>query len=231
MSKMVDRPLSQIYRFYTGQYADGQITSYCPEGSNRSLLRKVKHMMDQLPTDSRILDLGSGNFYLARLLQVHYKLHNIPTPSVRIVSVDYARITKPTHLETDAIRADGAHLPFQDNVFEGAASNLALDYMGKEAIFDLLRVLKPGARAYINLMQRSMLPSTLSHIDSTELTLRQRDTYDACKYLADNQILHKDADSLQQQYESFGFQVLSLAAGDNQTKDKWWELEVRKPNA
>lgn len=231
MPQTADRPLVQIARFYTDQYADGRITSYCPEGSNSSLLRKGQQMMETLPDGSHILDLGSGNFYFARLLQAHYKLHHAPPPHVRIISVDYARLVKPPHLKTSAVRADGAKLPFKDSVFEAVVSNLAMDYMGENAIADLLRVLKPGAKAFINLMQEGMLPSTLSRINLSELTIRQRDTYDACKYLADNRLLYNTAYPLQQKYESHGFKVHSLAMGDSQTKDKWWELEVQKPNA
>lgn len=224
-----NRPIEQLRRFYTKQYSDEQITSFCPPGTNSSLVRRGRAAIDALPDGATVLDLGAGAFYFTGLLQSSYKLNGIDFPNKRIVSVELVPVTKKPHLKTDAIQADGAYLPFQDNVIDLAVSNMAMDFMGDKAGADLLRVLRPGASAHINLMQLDMLPTKLEAMEPSTLSVRQRDTYDSCLYLKENNVLFEDPELLSEKYRKLGFQVASLSQGTSGGRDKWWEVELIKP--
>jgi len=68
---------------------------------------KVKPLMDYLPADAKILDLGSGNCMITN----HLKKHGYNVTAIDVKNLSIVEDISP-------IIYDGVHLPFEDNSFD-----------------------------------------------------------------------------------------------------------------
>lgn len=214
-----------VQGFYSRMYRREKQDS--PDASRYSLERRAKIAFSGLPKESFVLDLGAGR----RIFEREYN-RSFGVPGYRIVTVDFADIKKDQllidHPTFNHFQADGKRLPFASGSFSGAVSNMALDFMGHEAIEELSRVLKPQAVALINLHHPFLIPPDIEkRLENRFLNPAARTVLTFWKYLKDNDILFKSKEQIIKAFQNDGFKVLGVKEAKDGT-DKWWELDMVK---
>ncbi|HBH46854.1 MAG: hypothetical protein A2445_01110 [Candidatus Jacksonbacteria bacterium RIFOXYC2_FULL_44_29] len=151
------------------------------------------------------------------------------------------------------LQADANEMPFKDNTFGIAVSNLALDFIGYEAIREMKRVLKEGGRAIINLHHKDMLMPSREELDKEirqiKIDLSQTSQVDVesvidarqerlkllefWEALDRNDKLFKNRNQILDIFGDFGFQIDELnfkydASDPAEAKNWWWELVLTK---
>jgi SAM-dependent methyltransferase len=123
-----------------------------PEGSGSPpLVSHWRRWMRDLPTHGEVLDVGSGNGVL-----LSHLLIALPASPVRGVGVD---VTQPSLAWLEAFAPDqrlriechagvaAENLPFETGRFVASTSQFGIEYADmSQAVPEVLRVLKPGAR-------------------------------------------------------------------------------------
>ncbi len=242
-------PDGELNAFYTAYYKfsrKNQKNMECenredsPDESRESLIKRVHPFVEFLPETSIVLDLGAGRQIFERGYEDAYG-----RPKCQIVSVDIANIRKEQLLAQDYphIQVSGRNMPFRDEVFEIAISNMAFDFMLPEVLPELHRVTKPGAQVFLNLHH----PSLVQYDINRELTqvsrkikyeekygkksddkLRlKRAVFLYHRYLRDSKVLFETDDQIKCYFNNGGFEVLFVNL-QSDLRDKWWEVDLIK---
>lgn len=235
---------AENHDFYSSFYKTRDDDS--PSLSRHSILTRLYANLTSNTALSLILDLGAGKQilereYIAKLAKQKQQ------PNCHFLTVDLADITHNQLLASPTycthFKVDGCALPFSDEKFDAAISNMALDFMGPKAINEIHRILAKGCRAFLNFHHPSMIPENLenliakvyrkinnkirSHGTISEFTRFELKSLLHRKYLRDNNILFQTTDQITEVLSSHGFtvtNVLEAAAFD----EKWWEADVIK---
>lgn len=219
-------PKTHLMGFYSNLYR-GEANSDSPEQTKTSLLERSASHILSLREDDVIIDIGSGPQIIPR------QLKSYGHPKCRIVTVDMADIPKHKLLMRDRsnvahVRADGSKLPFQDESFSLAVSNMALDIMPREAIPELSRVLKPGAKAFLNLHHPFLIPENLDELLlDPKIKKNQKRALDFWQHLKKNGILFNNQAEIVNSFASAGFNIVRVEEANN-SSDKWWEVDLVK---
>ena len=210
---------------YSKLYTDGSFKYDCPEGTLFSLARRAGEKLASLSPSDLYLDLGCAK----QIFEQRFGYNH----TGRAITVDIADIRKQDLLARKNgalhLTANGASLPFFSNSFEAVVSNMALDFMPKEAVREVFRVLRPGGEVFVNLHH----PNMIRNIDQMikEGPARSGKTSDvlACwKYLKDHNKLYQTAEEVRDIFESNGFAVTHLKQATD-GEDFWWEVDLHKP--
>lgn len=219
-------PKRHLEGFYSRLYR-GEANSDSPEQTKTSLLaRSASHILALRETDIMI-DVGSGPQIIPRQLKAYGH------PKCKIVTVDMADIPEHKLLMKNRsnvthVRADGSKLPFENETFSLAVSNMALDLMPREAIPELSRVLKPGAKTFLNLHHPFLIPENLDELLlDPKIKKSQKRALDFWQHLKRNGILFKNPAEIENAFTSAGFNIVKIKEVDNHS-DKWWEVDLVK---
>jgi ubiquinone/menaquinone biosynthesis C-methylase UbiE len=153
----VDRA-GESHVFYTNYYQGERSDS--PDQGRLSILRRLDQAMSELPQTSFVLDIGAGK----QALESEYRNIYGNSPH-RFMTLDIANVSREQLLAPgfEHMIANGEQMPFPDNTFSLAASNMAIDFMHREALSEVGRILKPGAKLLLNLHHpRSIIPPDLN---------------------------------------------------------------------
>lgn len=220
-------PRNKLAGFYSKFY--GKHKSDSPDTSRASLLRRAHPYMSELTAGKFVLEVGSGRQIVTR----QYLRDRFTRFTFTMVTLDIAELRRKQLLAKDSanvthVRADGTHLPFQTDSFSLVMSNMALDFMGEEAIAELFRVLKPQGRAEVNLHHPSLIPDNLDKLlTSRKASKTERAVLEHWDYLRTNHILTSEPDILLAKFTRHGFSITRLEEAKDST-DTWWELSIRK---
>jgi len=128
------------------------------------------------------------------------------------------------------INADSVHLPFAHETFQIAISNMALDFMPRETIDELYRVMQPNAHIFLNLHHPDLIYGELSKFEPrfNELQPSQQETVLFWRYLVDQQMLYHSEDECLNVFQERGFQINHIRQNQEgyMTNDKWWEIDM-----
>lgn len=223
--KDLEDPSKLVCDFYSAMYHHDKQDS--PDKSRHSLKRRARKYFANLPTAVFVLDLGSGR----RIFEKEYFCSFGP-PNYEIVTLDFAEIDR-NQLLVDRpnlfhIRADGKKLPFNNECFSGAVSNMAIDFMLPEALDELQRVLKAGSVVLINLHHPSLIPEDINDVlKNKSLSSRKKVVLTFWKYLKDDHVLFESEEQIRKVFKSAGFEVNNVQEARDKT-DRWWEVDMVK---
>ena len=205
--------------------------AHSPQESVISLLQRSRHITEGLGAGDVVLDIGSGR----QNLEITYK-RMYGKPDFTLLSMDFANLRRKQLLARDTknvhhIQADGTALPLRDNSISLVVSNMALDFMPKEAIGEIARVLKPGGNAYINLSYPALKLENVPDLDalmaSRKTTASKRNELQFWRdYLMNNDVLVSDTKSAADVYSRHGFTVQSMQEVPNRNYD-WCEVDMK----
>jgi len=210
--------------FYTRYYVSEKQDS--PNKSRVSLRGRLQRASSSHPSGALVLDMGAGRQVLEKeYAQAHGRC------DLAFISVDIASISRRHLLASTTashVRASGAHLPFDDGVFDIAVSGMALDFMPPEAITEAYRVLVNRGGLLLNLHHPSLISEKLDDIAKRKsLSQRTKDILAFFKYLRDHSILLENITEIQQVFGGHGFEVERVAEASDSV-DRWWEVDMRK---
>jgi len=207
-------------------------------------MRRCDPYFSSLEQGDFILDIGAGRQIFENEYAKYREKNKSEPLNCRIITFDLADI-KNDQLFTNHphIQADGTNLPFADGSIAGAVSNMALDFIPKEAIGELNRVLKQGASVFLNLHHEHLIPLYLDY-DLNRLLKKIQDknkfkgripekwlqdfaVLNHRKYLRDNNILYKSEKQIREIFGQNDFKVLRATEATD-GKDKWWEVDLVK---
>lgn len=215
------RPLADFYTvYYRHEKADSPVQSII------SLARRAKSEIEKLGNEAWLLDLGAGR-------QIFEK--NYPWKiNCHIVTLDIATLVRKQLLARKTsfhVQGDGTHLPFPDNFFALAISNLALDFMPKEARAELSRVLILESPVYLNLHHPNLKDQDLAFFAQKA---RERKLSSSGKQvlghwldLKNGQSLFWSKEQIEEIFGKHGFQV-SRVHEIIDPKGRWWEVDMVK---
>ena len=215
-------PVGVVARFYSRMYQREKSDS--PDQSRVQLAKRIMPYMQQLGNDDYVLGLGSGTQLFEKQYLTTY------TTNAKIVTLDIAEIERRRLLAikygVEHVVGDGSKLPFADNVFSFAVSNMALDFMPENAISELHRVLKPNAHALVGLHHPVLIPDDLEKLlEDPVIKQNVRDVLNFWKYLKDNNILFTNPNEIRNRFEKHGF-IVKRVRETHDEHDKWWEVDL-----
>ena len=218
--------------FYTRNKEDS------PDFSRTSLLRRARRYTNDLGSQDYVLDLGAGRQILERMYVQAYG-----RPRFGIVTVDIADIgekillTARYPINIRHVRANGAQLPFPHNSFPLVLSNMALDFMPRNAISEMYRVTRPSGHALVNLHHPSLIPANLDELLEKSGTVGWNHRRNVgrihpevlafWKYLRDNRILFENPYEIRTAFSEHGFIVQDVRE-TSKREDTWWEVDLLK---
>lgn len=237
--------VAENHAFYSAYYNKFGIRDDSPSGSRLSLIRRASSNFANLKHGEWVLDLGSGR----QILEYEYA-DCINSLGVNWIALDIAEFDKSKLLTSPNIdaqrhlRASGSNLPFATEGLSGMVSNMALDFMPREAIQDLFRSLKYGSHLLLNLHHPSLIPSDLDHqisknnrairhkIDARPSTKEKLQLERAAlahkRYLRDNRVLFSSTTEINDTFSSYGFYINRVGLGGSPTGERWWEADLQK---
>lgn len=223
-------PAPRIDDFYTSLYQSGE-KSDSPDKSRVSMARRMRVQFGELGPDDSVVSLGSGPQVIERQYLSAYR-----DMTWKTVTLDFAQIVAKKLLakkqNINHTTAKGEFLPFQNESFSGAISNMALDFMPERAFAEIYRVLKPGSPVIVNLHHPDMIPDNLEELNKNgEIN---PDVYNQWKYLKENNILFSSPEQIRDKFQRYGFRVERVALSNERDlshEDKWWEVDLIKPKS
>lgn len=200
-----------------------------PEEARVSLTRRFKSCLLNLEGNEWVLDLGAGRQAMERQWMRNWR-NKI---ECNIATVDISSIRKRQLLQRSNIhhsRADGARLPYKDGSFSAAISSMGLELMPTEAIPELARVLKPGGKAFINVLHPSI--STGKAVSLSECHKRKGKTdnkYDKFweYYAREDNVFGKGKNNIQKVLEEFGFGIDRIETVSSYLT-AWIEIDITR---
>lgn len=259
-SAKVDK-IQEAEKMYSAYY--GIEVSDSLEASRSTLIQRVRPVIVSLPGNSHVLDIGAGR----QILEAEYgeqfcvvvpgKAEYLHPEHVQFHTVDIARLSDEQLLAKKYANVhhrqeSATELSFDDNSIAFAMSNLAIDFMPKEALAELFRVLKPGSQAFLNLhYQDTLIPWDIKEriaklkkkIEYTKAageiakiqTQLKLATAEYFQFLRDEKILYTSKQQIVDTFESYGFVVTRVGLSQGADKKtfisgKWWEVELQKPS-
>ncbi len=228
-------PVGESHAFYSLYYRLEKSDS--PVKSRESMISRMSASISNLSSNDIVLDIGSG----IQILEAEYVALN-GLPKLKFVTLDISEPDSRQRLLTpnlEHIVASGTNVPFTDNSVSLAVSNMALDFIPKNALQEIARILKPGAQLLLNMHHPSLIPPDLNRrIRSLEQKLRfqtrpadekqvlKRASLQHKRYLKDNDVLYKSSDQIRETFEQYGFKIqrIEQAFGG----DTWWEADMSK---
>lgn len=239
-----DNHTEEIHAFYSSLYKTEVEDS--PDESRVSLIRRLRQQIISNSTQNLILDLGAGRQILERdyaqqTLKKEQPL-NCHFFTVDLADIDERQLLAPSFLCTH-FKADGSNLPFSDGKFDVAISNMALDFMGPQAVDEVHRVLVSNGHAFFNFHHPLLIPPDIDNLVAkayrkiahktkyqgtiSEQSIRRLKVLLHHKYLKDHNILFQSTDQIVSTLSSHGFsidRVLEASA----SYEKWWEVDAIK---
>lgn len=230
----------EVQNFYTLYYKTERDDS--PDASRTSILSRAMTNIGSLSPNDWVVDLGAGKGALEEeLIQTYGR------PNCKIATIDLATVAKPDFIgERDLhIQASGLAMPFPDESISVGISNMAIDFMGIQAVREFHRVLKQGAPLHLNLhnpdgiipldldvqfgrVNRKITNAQRYGKPIKDSLLQKREVLRFKRYLRDNGILFSNLEEITGVFESIGFKVEGAKLAEDKFKDKWWEVDVRK---
>lgn len=220
----------RLVGFYSNLYRSEDSDS--PDSSRASLLRRAHPTLLTLGEGDYVLDLGSGKQILERSYLRDRKLE----PQYTIITVDFAEFHRKQLLGKDYrnvqhFRANGARMPFRDQLFSFTVSSLALDFMPEEAMSELYRVMRPGSWGEINLHHLDMIPTNLQELlRSRNLSPKEREVLEQWDYLQQNKILTNNPGEIEARLRRVGFFVDRVEEARDRG-EVWWEVGIKRNDA
>jgi hypothetical protein len=150
----------------------------CYEDSDGRYLPPIRDLWHQffadLPVGARVIDVGTGNGAVP-LEACHWGADN-PLKQLELHGVDRAAIRSESRSIngcrlTLTPRVDMRDLPFEDSSFDAATAQFALEYLHwSEALPELARVMRPGARMRAVLHLQGAVSHLLADAELAELS-------------------------------------------------------------
>ena len=230
----VTDPVEESHEFYSWFYTKNKDDS--PDDSRILLQRRLGRYIAKFGEDDCMLDLGAGR----QALEKGYIAPRGKVPPFKIVTLDIAELSRKQLLADRYgvmhVKANGSQLPFYNDQFSLVVSNMALDFMPRDAISEAYRVLRPGHYAIVNLHHPSLIPANLDELlENEKIAGRQRNKFRKSwevllfwKYLRDNSILFANSNEIRARFGEIGFEIKSVDETKTQT-DTWWEVDLFKP--
>ncbi len=213
-----------LARHYSAAYVG--IKEDSPDLSRLDLVKKIWQSTIDFSQDDYVLDLGAGRQILER---DYIRLNGVP--NFRFVTVDIASLKNHQLLERKNgalhVRASGSALPFGENTFSMAVSNMALDFMPDGSIDELYRVVKPESPVYVNLHHPDIIPADLEERMGMKIySRRTKQVFEFWRYLRDNKILCGSEKEVAEMFCESQFTIESIST-KSESRGKWWEVELR----
>jgi demethylmenaquinone methyltransferase/2-methoxy-6-polyprenyl-1,4-benzoquinol methylase len=172
-----------------------------------------------IPTDGRVLDLGTGTGDLAD--EVHRQLpHSQVVAADFTINMMYAGKTRraPNQFQPGWCAADALHLPFTDRAFDAVISGFLMRNVGSldQALHEQRRVLKPGGRIVILDTTRPqpnlLTPFIRFHLHVVIPALGQliSGSREAYRYLPDSTAGFLSAEELADRLKQAGFEQIGF---------------------
>lgn len=198
-----------------------------------------------MPEGSIALDLGAGRqIFEVEMIDRH------GAPPGQLITVDIADIAPSQLLAGSStmiehIQASGSDLPLADMSVDLAYSILAFDFFDPrdDAVAELYRVLKPGARAYLALHDpKYVFPNDLD-TQANKSNRRVQKPRNASKpevvlayqaltqkrRMRDSRTLFEDPNAIREFFRSRGFKVdEAFLAGTEFPRNTWWQTRIAK---
>lgn len=210
-------------------------THHGPQESRDKLDRRAKESFIAMQPGEWALDLGAGRQLQARQLVKKWGKQSWG----KIVTVDIANLASHQLLAEGSkrithMRANGATLPFPDNTFSIAFSHMGLELMPEETIAELARVLKPEGRAFINVLDPSIVVEKKGEEPKKRRRRRTREDNDKKYweyYGREGNIFLRSLPEIQTILEGYGFKVETMREVESRyTPSSWVEIDlIKKP--
>lgn len=242
-------------------FYETNVSDTSPE-SRRSIIIRLNGAIPGMRRGGVILNLGSGR---QPLEDEHIKEFGVPgivysetgayVHAYNFLTVDHAALDEDQLLAREAphvshIRASGDKLDMiADASIDIAISNLALDFMPREAVAELYRVLVPGGKVFLNLSNSRLVTS--DNLDDSFARLNKKmfgnkwnrrkpqktkDVQELLmlrnrRMLRDAHWLFEDKDQIRNAFTAYGFSVTCITPFQEQDKDRsrLWEVDLQKP--
>lgn len=209
---------------YTSVYGTEKEDS--PDSSRTTLRRHLRSISENLSSSDYVLDLGAGR----QIFEKNYT-QAYGEPNFNFVTLDVAHITYGKLLsrsKNQHVRASGDHLPFADESIAVVVSSMALDFMPKEVVNELFRVMEPNARALITLHHRDLVDSKLDSFKRRgRLGVGKARVKNFFEYLKQNDVLFGSSEQIDTLFEESGFIVSNVQLASD-LHDKWWNVDLQK---
>lgn len=161
-------PIEGYRSFYSALYATGDRED-SPTESRTGLGNRLNQHAQLLGINDRILDVGAG----AQILEAEGVNQYTRT---KMTTIDIADLGRQQLLTDDVphAQANGCKLPFANGAFPVVASNLAVDFMPKDAYQELLRVTRQDGKVLLNLHHPSLKPSEAEQLLLAQIAKKNR---------------------------------------------------------
>ena len=224
--KVMDDMYSNYYQRYT---------HHGPQESRDVLARRAKNDFIAMQPGEWALDLGAGRQLLSRQM-VHDSKREFKG---KIATLDIADLAQHQLLARGSkrishVRANGAVLPFPDDAFNIAFSHMGLELMPEKTIAELARVLKPEGRAFINVLDASIIEEKKS--EEVKKRRRRFNREDNNKkywayYGREGNIFLRPLPEIKSILEGNGFEVKTMKEVESRRDPySWVEIDlVKKP--
>lgn len=196
-----------------------------PDLSRTRMCNEVFELINnkQIP-NNKILSIGSGRQALEKQLIVSRDQKGKEIlKQIKITTIDIANISKykllaykygVNHTQTDVL-----DLPFSDNTFGLAISNLAIDFAPKNALKEVSRILAPQGKIVIN-FHHPILYTKNTNNSSMEVKK-------FISHIKENRILYANEEDIKYNMLKSGFNNISVSL-ETDKFDKWWMVSARK---
>lgn len=230
-------PKAFLREHYTTLYR--KFSSDSHEDSWKNLARTLMNTLRSLHAEGRenvtVLDIGSGpQGFEAHLSSYGQSKDKEILGATHFITLDQADIPKEKLRRKNApnvshIQADGNHLPLQDECTDVVISSMALDYIGKDAVQELARVLKKGGNCIVTLHHPHLIHGLLQEVG---------DTSDVKAFLehAQQHVIYKNPDEIRKVFEAAGLTVDIIEEQrpdpkpfqDLLARNAWWFVRAHK---
>lgn len=221
-------PQNLMGDIYTAHYVDN--TTHGPEESRFALRTRALESITALGPDGWMLDLGSGRQIVERDLLSDYR----GQVDCKIATIDIANIRRRKLLAGQSvgvhhIRGDGAQMPFADDKFDVVVSQMGLELMPEEAIGEMYRVMKPGGKAFINVLHSSIVEWKTQSLKEKRRKAAPQQAQQFWDYYArEGNLFNRDPESIQEALGQYGFITKTIREVDND-HTAWIEIDLVKP--
>jgi len=233
MEKMITispdlHPTKVMENAYSKTYTNQQVHD-SPERTRINMVRQIYSTIhEKARVPNIILDIGSGPQCLEKQL-MHYRDAKEILENTQLVTLDFAtfpsyrlRAFKKAH----HLRAHGLGLPFPSGSIDLVISNLAIDFMGRDALSEAMRVMSPDGAGIFFFHHPHMIR------DGFETDKKVSDaTRIVWKYLKDNNLLYENEGEIKSEMATHGLEVVNLLKSEYDSlsrSDTWWEVQVKK---
>ena len=172
-----------IKEIYTQLYRNPLVNSDSPYEAQKQMARAIVDILRASESPKKILHIGAGTGQMEKEMLASYSQNSDRELlkaslfcTLDIATINVRKLASYRRTQVHHVQADGSLLPFPDESFDIVVSNMALDFMPKEAVDELARVAKGGSNFILTLHHPIMMQQILKDISNlkTKLSNKQK---------------------------------------------------------